>query len=89
MEITAIAELLQVAMPTGLIVVGVGWGLTEGWPYWKERDAENRLREHDREMEQVKAQMETARATGRFADALDAFTAVLDTVQPCRFSDGG
>jgi hypothetical protein len=80
MEITVIAELLQVALPTGLVVVGIWWVLAEGWPYWRTRDAENRQREHDRAIEQVTAQKETARATSRFADALEAFTCVLTTI---------
>ena len=80
MDMTIIAELLQVALPTGLIVVLVWWVLSEGWPYWKERDHENRQREHERDIQQITAQKETARATSRFADALEAFTCVLNDI---------
>ncbi len=89
MDIQIIAELLQVALPTGLIVVGLWWALSEGWPYWKQRDVENREREHEREMKQIAAQQDTARATTRFADALEAFTHVLSELCGKQSQAGG
>ena len=65
-----IAELLNVALPTGLIVVGVWFGLAEGWPYWKSRDTENRQREHDREIAQVGASNAMSGALLAVADAV-------------------
>jgi len=53
MDIKVIAELLQVALPTGLIVIGVWFFLTEAWPTWKERDAENRSRRDTLEHKQI------------------------------------
>lgn len=80
MDMNLIAELLQVAMPSGLIVVLIWWVLGQGWPYWKDRDSANREREHEREMAQIEAQKDTANATARFAEALDAFTQILREV---------
>jgi hypothetical protein len=40
MDITIIAELLQIALPTGLIIIGVWFAVFEFWPYYKERDIE-------------------------------------------------
>lgn len=73
MDITIIADLLQVALPTGLVVVGIWWALSEGWPYWKERDTLSSAREYEREMAHVAAQMETAKALVAFAAAVTEF----------------
>ncbi|MCK4958109.1 MAG: hypothetical protein KAT00_01890 [Planctomycetes bacterium] len=69
MEITTIAELLQVALPTGLITVGIWWGSSQGWPYWKERDAEERARRHEQRI-----------ATGTSQQAMATHLAVIANV---------
>jgi hypothetical protein len=66
MEIAIVAELLQVALPTGLIIVIVWWVLTEGWPYWETRDAEERQRRHEQRI-----------ATGTSQQAMATHLAVI------------
>lgn len=50
MTFETLRQALELGLPTFLILVGVGWLILEGWPYWKERDIENRLRHHERDL---------------------------------------
>ena len=50
MDITVIAELLQIALPVGLIIIGVWFFINQLWPTWVSRDTEERQRRHEREL---------------------------------------
>jgi hypothetical protein len=70
MDMQIIADIIQLSLPTGLVVVSVWWVLSEGWPYWKERDRLTTLRDYERDMAALDAQKETASATVALADAI-------------------
>ena len=50
MTLEAVTGLLQVGLPTGLIIIGVWFVIKELWPWWEARDKEERARRHEREL---------------------------------------
>ncbi|MCK5133318.1 MAG: hypothetical protein KAR40_14345 [Candidatus Sabulitectum sp.] len=79
MDAVLIADWIQVAMPTGLIAIGVGFGLTEVWPYWKTRDAENRAHNQARDNSQINADLALA----------GALTAIAGVIEDCMAAPAG
>jgi len=82
MTIEAISDVINVFVPTGLIVVGIWWVLSEGWPYWKKRDESNRQREYDREMAQIAATNMQSEALTVLARAVDSCPFHVVEVEP-------
>lgn len=44
MTFEIISEAVQLGLPTGLIIVGVAFGIVSVWPWWVERDETERTR---------------------------------------------
>lgn len=63
-------QALELGLPTFLILVGVGWLILEGWPYWKERDTENRKRHHERDMNDIASRNVQSEALTMLAGAV-------------------
>lgn len=68
---SGLAELIQTTTPVGLIIVGVWFGLAEAWPYWKQRDAEQRERKQELERQQLETEGLMASAISLVANHLE------------------
>lgn len=69
-EIDAFLQLVNIGVPFTLVMVGLWFGIAHVWPYWKERDAQERQHDYLYRSARLETDAMLAKSLERLAEIL-------------------